>query len=56
MLAWTLSNGALVAGIISTSASSNISTDGGNAKVNIYMVRFTSLLSLDCLVELMWMA
>lgn len=39
MLAWSLSNGALVAGILSTSAGGNITTDGGSAKVNIYMVR-----------------
>lgn len=39
VLAWTLSNGALVAAILSTSAGSNITTDGGSAKVNEYMVR-----------------
>lgn len=42
VLAWTLSNGALVAVLLSTAASSNISTDGSNVKVNEYMVRFFS--------------
>lgn len=42
VLAWTLSNGALVAAIISTGASANITTDGGSAKVNEYMVRLFS--------------
>ncbi|KAI5479453.1 chitin synthase, glycosyltransferase family 2 protein [Pseudohyphozyma bogoriensis] len=37
VLAWTLSNGALVAAIISTSASNSNSTDGTSAKVNGYM-------------------
>ncbi|KAM0750978.1 hypothetical protein T439DRAFT_300931 [Meredithblackwellia eburnea MCA 4105] len=37
VLAWTLSNGALIATIVSTSASSNITTNGGSAKVNGYM-------------------
>lgn len=34
---WALTNGALVAAILSTDASANIATSGSSAKVNIYM-------------------
>ncbi|CAH7688620.1 class II chitin synthase [Phakopsora pachyrhizi] len=37
VLAWTLTNGALVAVILSTSQGSHIAVGGGNAKVNGYM-------------------
>jgi hypothetical protein len=33
----TVSNGALVAGILSTTAGGNIATSGSDAKVNVYM-------------------
>lgn len=34
---WALTNGALVAAILSTDASANIATEGSSAKVNVYM-------------------
>lgn len=40
VLVWTLTNGALIAGILSTQAGSNITANNGNAVANGYMVSF----------------
>lgn len=38
MLAWTLTNGALVAGILGSGGGSAISATGGSNKVSVYMM------------------